>query len=353
MDIVVLCGGLSPERDVSIVSGGQIAKALRENGHRVILLDVFLGYGESGQDISGIFAQADQITLAEGVIGQEAPDLDEIRALRADADKSFFGPNVIAICQMADIVFMGLHGEDGENGKVQAAFDLFGIRYTGSSSLSSAVSMNKGFTKRVFFADGVPTPKGFSVCKGDEPADISEAGMEYPIVIKPASAGSSIGVSIVREESEYQEALDQAFAVDREIVFEEYIKGREFAVGVIRYEALPVIEIKPVNGWYDYQNKYKAGSTVETCPADLPELTTTLLQTAAVQAAYSLGLDTYARMDFLVDDTGRMYCLEANTLPGMTPTSLLPQEAQANGMNFNELCEELIRVSLERYGKTC
>lgn len=349
MNIVVLCGGLSPERDVSIVSGGQIAKALKENGHSVILLDVFMGYGEEEQDVSDIFAHADEITLSGDGIGQEAPDLDAVRAMRKGSAEGFFGPNVLAICQSADIVFMGLHGEDGENGKVQAAFDLFGIRYTGSSSLSSAVSMNKGYTKRIFFADGVPTPKGFSVLKGDEPQDFSETGMEYPIVIKPASAGSSIGVSIVHGDDEYQEALDKAFAVDDEIVFEEYIKGREFAVGVIRYEALPVIEIAPVNGWYDYQNKYKAGSTIETCPADIPELTERLLQAAAVQAAYSLGLSTYARLDFLVDDWGKVYCLEANTLPGMTPTSLLPQEAQAAGMDFNALCEELIKVSLEKY----
>ena len=118
---------------------------------------------------------------------------------------------------------------------------------------------------------------------------------------------------------------------------------------MIRYEALPVIEIAPVNGWYDYQNKYKAGSTIETCPADIPELTERLLQAAAVQAAYSLGLSTYARLDFLVDDWGKVYCLEANTLPGMTPTSLLPQEAQAAGMDFNALCEELIKVSMEKY----
>lgn len=349
MKIVVLCGGLSPERDVSIVSGSQIANALRENGHSVILLDVFMGYGEQEQDVSGIFDIADEITLSEGVIGQDAPDLNAVRAMRKDQSPCFFGPNVLAICQMADIVFMGLHGEDGENGKVQATFDLFGIRYTGSSSLSSAISMNKGVTKRVFMADGVPTPRGFSVMKGDEPEDIAEAGMEYPIVVKPASAGSSIGVSIVNGPEDYQAALAAAFAVDQEIVFEEYIKGREFAVGVIRYEALPVIEIAPVNGWYDYQNKYKAGSTIETCPAVLPDFVTTVLQAAAVQAAYSLGLNTYARMDFLVDDMGRVYCLEANTLPGMTPTSLLPQEAEANGINFNELCEELIRVSMEKY----
>ena len=348
MNIVVLCGGLSPERDVSIVSGGQIAKALRENGHNVILLDVFMGYGDAEQDVTGIFEKADEITLTAGGISQEAPDLDAVRAMRKDQSKVFFGPNVLAICQAADIVFMGLHGEDGENGKVQAAFDLFGIRYTGSSSLSSAIAMNKGYTKRVFFADGVPTPKGFSVMKGDEPSCIEETGMEYPIVIKPASAGSSIGVSIVQNDEEFQPALDAAFAVDNEIVFEEYIKGREFAVGVIRYEALPVIEIAPVNGWYDYENKYKAGSTIETCPADIPDYTEMMLKAAAVQAAYALGLNTYARMDFLVDDQGRVYCLEANTLPGMTPTSLLPQEAQANGMSFNELCEELIRVSLEQ-----
>ena len=265
--------------------------------------------------------------------------------MRKGSAEGFFGPNVLAICQSADIVFMGLHGEDGENGKVQAAFDLFGIRYTGSSSLSSAVSMNKGYTKRIFFADGVPTPKGFSVLKGDEPQDFSETGMEYPIVIKPASAGSSIGVSIVHGDDEYQEALDKAFAVDDEIVFEEYIKGREFAVGVIRYEALPVIEIAPIIGFYNYENKYKAGSTIETCPADLSEELTRKMQGYAVDAYNALRLNSYARIDMMMGEDGSMYCLEANTLPGMTPTSLLPQEAAAIGIDFAHLCEKLILVS--------
>ncbi|MCI1655402.1 MAG: D-alanine--D-alanine ligase [Lachnospiraceae bacterium] len=348
MDIVVLAGGLSTERDVSFVSGGQVTRALRENGHRVIMLDVFMGYGEKEQDVTGIFDRAEQISAASGAVTADAPDLAAVKAMRSDQSDAFFGPNVIAICQQADIVFLALHGENGENGKVQAAFDLFGIRYTGSDYISSALAMNKAYTKRLFMADGIPTPNGVYLEESEAPEDIAETGLGYPCVVKPCSGGSSIGTSIAHNPEEYRQALKDAFLYDTGVIVEEYIKGREFAVGVIADHALPVIEIAPVAGFYDYKNKYKAGSTVETCPADLPDYVAAHMQAVAVNAAASLGLHTYSRMDFLLDDDGRMYCLEANTLPGMTPTSLLPQEAAAEGMDFNELCEKLIEISYQR-----
>lgn len=351
MNIVVICGGLSTERDVSFVSSKQITAALRENGHTVIMLDSFMGYGEEEMDVSGIFEHAQDVPDAGGNITGERPDIARVKAMRKDKSDNFFGPNVIAICQQADIVFMGLHGENGENGKVQAAFDLFGIRYTGGDYLSSALAMNKAYTKRMFLADGVPTPKGASFTEGNIPDDVAACGMTYPVVVKPCSGGSSVGVSIAHDRAEYQEAVKAALAVDVGIVVEEYVKGREFAVAVIDYHALPVVEIAPVEGWYDYKNKYKAGSTIETCPAQITPEETKRMQDAAVAAAHSLGLDTYSRMDFLMNDKGEVFCLEANTLPGMTPTSLLPQEAAEEGVNFNELCEKLIQISLAKYKK--
>ena len=349
MKIVVLAGGLSTERDVSFVTGESVSRALRENGHQVIMLDVFMGYGEEETDVSDIFSNPQTLESDPRTITADAPDLAAVKAMRKDQSDAFFGPNVLAICAQADIVFMGLHGENGENGKVQAALDLYGIPYTGSGYLSSALAMDKEYTKRLFLVDGIPTPNGISCSRETAPATLSETGLSFPVVVKPCCGGSSIGVSIVENEEDFASALAEAFALEERVLVESYIKGREFFVGVIEYEALPVIEIAPITGFYDYKNKYKAGSAVETCPADLPDFITHQMQMVAVHAAHALGLDTYARMDFLLSDDGKMYCLEANTLPGMTPTSLLPQEALAAGMDFNALCECLIEVSMKRY----
>lgn len=345
MNIVVLAGGLSSERDVSLVTGSNVAKALRENGHKVILMDVFMG--REGDDVADWFDKSEEVSVTVTGISETTPDLAAVKASRADQSDCFFGPNVIALCQMADIVFMALHGENGENGKIQATFDLFGIKYTGSDYLSSAIAMNKELAKKVLAAGGVPVPRGFSVKKGV--ATSKQPG--FPCVVKPCCGGSSIGVSIVNDQESYEKALAEAFRWEDEVVVEQYIQGREFSVCVIDGKALPVIEIAPISGFYDYKNKYQAGSTVETCPAKLPDIQTKEMQKYAELAAQVIGLDTYSRMDFLMDEEGRMYCLEANTLPGMTPTSLIPQEAAAIGISYNELCEQLIQISLQKMEK--
>lgn len=349
MDIVVLAGGLSTERDVSFKTGDMVAKALRENGHRVILLDVFMGYKEAEEDISDIFAHSEEVSIQVTDIPEQAPDLAKVKAARKDQSDCFFGPNVIRMCQMADIVFMALHGENGENGKLQAAFDLLGVRYTGSGYLSSAIAMDKGMAKVFFEQKGVPTPKGIKLSDKMADREFAKTGLTLPCVVKPCCGGSSIGVSIVHTEEEYAKALEEAFFFENEVIVENYIRGREFSVGVIEGKALPVIEIAPVEGFYDYKNKYKAGSTVETCPAVLSREITEKMQGYAEAAAEALGLDTYARMDFLLNEQEELFCLEANTLPGMTPTSLLPQEAQVVGMDFHALCEKLIQISLQKY----
>lgn len=345
MNIVVLAGGLSPERDVSLVTGSKVCEALRQNGHNVILMDVFMG--REGDDVAHWFEKSEEVSVTVSGIPETAPDLAAVKASRADQSDCFFGPNVITLCQMADIVFMALHGENGENGKIQAAFDLFGIRYTGSDYLSSAIAMNKELAKKVLAAGGVPVPRGFAVKKGVQTS--KQPG--FPCVVKPCCGGSSIGVSIVNDQKEYEQALEEAFRWEDEVVVEQYIQGREFSICVIDGKALPVIEIAPISGFYDYKNKYQAGSTIETCPAELPEIQTKEMQGYAELAAQVFGLDTYSRMDFLMDDDGRMYCLEANTLPGMTPTSLIPQEAAAIGVSYNELCEQLIQISLQKMEK--
>ena len=349
MKIVVLAGGLSTERDVSFKTGEMVTKALRENGHQVILLDVFMGYSDKEEDLTGIFDRAEAVSVKVAAIPETAPDLEKVKAQRKDQSDNFFGPNVIELCRMADIVFMALHGENGENGKIQAAFDLFGIRYTGTGYLGSALAMNKGMAKQLFLENGIPTPRGTSLKRGEDAAKIETCGIHFPCVVKPCSGGSSIGVSIVHDKAEYEQALKEAFRWENELVIEEYVKGREFSVGVIEGKALPVIEIAAIQGFYDYKNKYKAGSTVETCPAELSEQITKEMQGYAEKVAEVLGLNTYSRTDFLLDAEDHIFCLEANTLPGMTPTSLLPQEAKVTGVDFNQLCEKLIESSMRKY----
>lgn len=351
MDIVVLAGGLSTERDVSFTTGNMVSKALRRNGHRVILLDVFMGYSDKEEDLKGIFDRSEEVSVKVEGIPETAPDLEKVKKSRKDQSECFFGPNVIALCRMADIVFMALHGENGENGKVQAAFDLYGIRYTGSSYLSSAIAMDKGISKQFFRANGIPTPQGITMNRDNRENDFAKTGLTLPCVVKPCCGGSSIGVSIVRTVEEYEQALDDAFRWEENIIIEDYVKGREFSVGVVEGKPYPVIEIAPIEGFYDYKNKYKAGSAVETCPAELSMDQTDQMQQYAQKVAEVLGLDTYSRSDFLLDEQGNMYCLEANTLPGMTATSLLPQEAAVIGIGYEQLCENLIQISLKKYKK--
>ncbi len=339
MNIVVLAGGISTERDVSLISGKMIYRAVKKNGHKAILLDVFLGYNGS---VDGIFDRDEDWEAQVKGISETDPDIEAVKALRPDWEKQFFGPNVIALCQAADVVFMALHGENGENGKIQACFDLMGITYTGTDYVSSALCMDKGLSKDMFAQYGVPTPKGIRIKKGQQ----DPGTVPFPCIVKACCGGSSVGVSIARNSGEYEAAKAESFRYDNEAIVEQYIEGREFSVGVLDGKALPVIEIAPLSGFYDYKNKYQAGSTIETCPADLSPEKTAEMQKYAETAFRALRLRNYARMDFMMGKAGDIYCLEANTLPGMTPTSLLPQEAAAVGISYEQLCEKLIEVSL-------
>lgn len=342
MKVVVLAGGTSTERDVSLSSGSMIYKALCKKGHQAIILDVYLGY-EDEQKITTIFQDKTDWAAQIGNISEHKPDLDAIRAMRKDGGKSFFGPNVLKICQMADVVFMALHGANGEDGKIQACFELLGIPYTGTDYVSSAMAMDKGISKDIFRAWGIPTPFGIRLRAGEKETD----RVPFPCIVKASCGGSSVGVCIARNEQEYEAAKAEAFCYDQEVVIEQYIEGREFSVGVMDRLALPVIEIAPKQGFYDYKNKYQPGSTVETCPAQITKEQTEHLQQMAVLVYEALRMKNYARMDFMMDQNGEIYCLEANTLPGMTPTSLLPQEAAAVNISFEELCERIIQYAVQ------
>lgn len=342
MNIVVLCGGTSTEREISLISSEGICRALRSKGHQAVLIDVFLGH--ENLDITSVFRDDYSMEEELAYIKDREEEVEQLKKER----KEFFGPNVIDLCRAADVVFLGLHGANGEDGKVQAVLELLGIPYTGADHLSSAMAMNKTVTRQIFSADRVPMAKGFTIYKGMGIPDIGEYGASFPCVVKPSCGGSSVGVFYADNESEYQTALEGAFSYEDEVIVEERIRGREFSVGVIEYEALPVIEIIPKQGTYDYKNKYTAGMTDEICPAHISDELRDKIQSAAVLAAKSLGIDTYCRVDVLADEEENCYCLEANTLPGMTPTSLLPQEAAVLGIDYPSLCEKLIDISLRK-----
>ena len=338
MKIAVLCGGLSNERDVSISSGTGIARALRRRGHRVALLDLFLGCESASEDLFTTEERDNAFSVAEA-----APDLDAVRAMRPG--QGLVGPNVLELCRCADIAFLALHGEEGENGKLQALLDIYGIRYTGSGYLGSALAMDKSLTKTVLSQAGIPVPEGITIHKGREP--YPDPG--FPCVVKPCSGGSSVGTTIVRGPEEYAAALELAFRYEDAVIAEGFVSGRELTVGVLDGKAMPVIEIIPKDGFYDYKNKYQPGLTVELCPAPITPEETDMVQRLAERVYAALRLEAYGRVDMILGKDGVCRCLEANTLPGMTPTSLVPQMGAAMGLDYGELCEKLIEASMKKY----
>ena len=343
MKIVVLAGGLSPERNVSLSTGTMVTEALRALGHRAGLIDMFFGLEQGRADESFFDAP---VPDSFKKISREAPDLEQVRASRPGDSKSVFGPGVLELCRMADMVFLALHGTCGEDGKVQAAFDLMGIPYTGAGYLSSAIAMDKDLTKRMV-ADVVNTPGWKTVEYKVEDIDGLVEHARLPLVVKPVASGSSIGVSIAHTADELRKALTDGLELGGRTVLEEYIKGREIQVGILEGKALPSIEIIPKEGFYDYANKYQPGAALEVCPSEIPAEWEEKLRAAALRVYETLGLSVYSRADFIVTSDGEPWFLEINTLPGMTPTSLLPQEAAAVGINYNELCHRIVNASLE------
>ena len=342
MKIVVLAGGTSTERDISIITSANVCKSLRRNGHKANMLDVF--YGIEVSKIKGFFEEDNDLDEVASELKAKTKGVAQELENRKNNKKGFFGNGVLELCQEADIVFMGLHGCNGEDGKIQATFDLLNIKYTGTGYLSSAISMSKELTKKVLTLDGVPMPKGISLQKGHKIEYVP-----FPCVVKPCCGGSSVGVSIVHNEEEFKKAVDLAFSYEDTILVEEFIDGREFSVAVLDGKALPVVEIEPVEGFYNYENKYKAGATIETCPANIPEDVSDKMKRWAEKACEAAGVHTYARVDEFLSKDGDIYCIEINTLPGMTPTSLIPQEAQAVGMSYDMLTEKIIEISMEKY----
>ncbi len=342
MNIAVLCGGLSNERNVSLSSGTGVANALRKRGHKAILVDLFLGVTEPFEDPQELFDRPWEESAFS--VAEPEPDLEKVKASRKIDTGSLIGAHVLDICRAADITFLALHGEEGENGKLQSLLDIEGIRYTGSGYLGSAIAMNKYLTKQLLIAAGIGTAEGI-VLGRDEPL----RNIGFPCVVKPCSGGSSVGTAIVNSEAEYAAACSEAVRYEDQVLVERFVKGRELTIGVMGGKAMPAIEIIPKDGFYNYQNKYQSGRTLELCPAPLTSGETERLAHAAEAVAKALLIDVYCRVDFILDESGELYCLEANTLPGMTATSLIPQMAASQGLDYGELCERIIEESKKKY----
>lgn len=343
MKIVVLAGGLSPERNVSLSSGAMVTQALRGRGHQVALLDLF--FGLEGTDGTRDPFEA-PIPESFKKISAQAPDLNRVRQSRHDKSASVIGPGVLELCRQADVVYLALHGTCGEDGRVQAMLDLLGVPYTGSGYLSSAIAMDKDMTKRLV-ADQVITPNWQCVTVTEENLEMLVEQTQLPVVVKPIASGSSIGVYIAEDVQQLRIALEESIKLGGRTVLEQFIRGRELSVAVFRGRALPSVEIVPKEGFYDYENKYRPGAAIEVCPAQIPAEWEKRVGDAAMKVFEILGLDVYSRADFIVTEDGTPYFLEINTLPGMTPTSLVPQEAAAVGIDYATLCEQIIEASLE------
>lgn len=344
MNIVVLAGGLSPERDVSLVSGGLIAAALGRAGHKVLLVDVYEGINDSERQLSELFTSTPR---ADFGISESVPDLEAVRR-RNGGRVAKIGPRVIEACELADVTFLALHGDMGEDGSLQATLDNYGIKYTGSGHIGSLLAMDKDISKRMLRPAGVPTPDWiyFDVSRDDPRRIHEEIGL--PCVVKPTACGSSVGVSIVEDEGRLSAALAAAADYESRIIVEKKIVGREFSVGILGEKVLPPIEIIPKDGFYDYKNKYQSGMTEEICPADLTPDQLSRVSDYARRAFECLRLSGYARADFIMDESGEFWCLEVNNLPGMTPMSLLPREAAAAGIDYDTLCEMIVNMVVEK-----
>ena len=345
MKIVVLAGGLSGERNVSLSSGTMVAEALRERGHRVALADLFFGLEDYNGTLEELYDAP--IPAQWKRVARETPDLEQVRRQRKDQSASIFGQRIIELCKTADIVFLALHGDCGEDGRLQAALAMHGIPYTGSDYLSSAIAMSKDLTKKLVAPRGVITPAWQSVEYTEGDIDTLVAETKLPCVVKPNASGSSIGVSIAHTQEELRKALEVGVKFGGKCVIEEYIQGREIQIAVLEGKALPSIEIIPKQGFYDYENKYQPGAAEEVCPSPIPEAWEQRIAQAAQTVFETVGLSVYARADFIVTPDGTPYFLEINTLPGMTPTSLVPQEAAAVGISYGELCERIVNASLK------
>lgn len=336
MKVTVLMGGDSPERDVSLASGMGIVRALRGRGHGVLPLDPAL--------------PLDRQAEPEDVHIDERPP----ECLTPLPPDKIFDWLYSPLLQGADVVFVGLHGGSGENGTVQALLDEAGVAYTGTGVLGSALAMNKDRSKAIFSFEGVQTAEHLVLHRDDPPGDLSRLVGEvlgFPVVVKPNDQGSSVGFSFVEDPTGFKDAIEKAAAYRSDVIVERFVAGREITVSILGGRALPVVEIIPEGGFYDYKRKYTKGASRYVVPAELDNDAVCRFQEQAVLAYDALCCRDYARVDFRMSEEGEPYCLEVNTLPGMTELSLVPMAAKASGVSFDELVERICMMAAERVGK--
>ncbi|HKN67944.1 MAG TPA: D-alanine--D-alanine ligase [Gemmatimonadaceae bacterium] len=346
MHISVLMGGTSAERDVSLASGLRVTEALRSRGHDVVPIDTARG---------PLSRDDEKALLARKVVQTTPPSQSELDRMARETLPQM--QRVLPSLREADVVFLGLHGGAGEDGTIQALLDLAGIPYTGSGHLASALAMDKDLSKHLFARNEVQTAEWvMAMSESAEPKsaagkrfrDETLSSLGLPVVVKPSKQGSTVGLSVVKKAQDLAGAIGEAFRYDDEVMIERFIAGRELTVGILGDEALPVGEIIPKHEIYDYECKYQAGMAVEEFPAKISAAQTSTVQEMARRAFRALKLRGCARIDFRMseDNGGEFFCLEANTLPGMTQTSLIPQAAAAAGIEFPELCERIVRIAL-------
>jgi D-alanine-D-alanine ligase len=336
-------GGESAERDVSLASGAGVIAGLRQAGHEAIGIDTARGAGQlSGPE-----------TTKKPLIKERPPDTKELSTYRGETTiQTVSSPDL----RQVDLVFIALHGGSGENGTVQALLDLLKIPYTGSGVMASALAMDKLVAKKVVSASGILTPDYMVKDSGSltEESEIIKAindSVGFPVVVKPNDQGSSVGLDIVQSPAGLFEKARLAAEYSDKVLFEKYIPGRELTVSILGDEVLPVAEVKPKDGFYDYHHKYTPGLADKIVPAPITEEETKNIQKLGLLAFKALGCRGYARIDFRMSTEGEFYFLEANTLPGMTQTSLVPKAARAAGIDFPELLDRIAKIALEDFEK--
>lgn len=336
MKIIVLLGGESAERRVSLVSGEAVAQGLAAHGHEVYKVDL----------IDPVRLVQARVPLFSEAVGEAPPDLSELPR---------FTPRRLAALmetldrQKPDVVFPMLHGGMGEDGRLQAALEMVGIRFVGSGSLACALAMNKPVAKKLFLLSGILTPATLLLTRQEIDEKNAAAKIQgyfgFPVVVKPDGSGSAVGLTILRDQNGLGEALKKITELEYNALVEPFITGQELTVTILGDEALPPIEIRPHGGVYDYLSKYTKGHTEYLCPAPLPEEKTRQLQEMGLKAHQTLGCRHYSRVDFRMREDGELFCLEVNTIPGMTATSLVPKAAAAVGISFEELVEKLVKMA--------
>ena len=334
MRIAVLFGGASEERDVSIASGAAVIRALDGLGHAVVAIDT----------AHGVLGPAERDRLLAAGVAPEPPESTALSAARSKTPALLTGA---ASWADADVIFIAMHGGSGEDGTLQAVLDLVGVPYTGTGHMGSAFAMDKDVAKRLFLAAGVPTPAWRMAPPIPDDAAVT---LGLPLIVKPSKQGSTVGLTVVKDAAAIPTAVEHALKFDDETLVEAFIAGRELSVGILDGEALAVGEIRPQLGEiFDYASKYQHGGAEETFPADLPAATTRLVQELGLKAHEAVKAGPYSRVDFRLDERGQPWCLEVNTVPGMTRTSLLPQSAAAAGITFPQLCERICRLAIEQF----